>query len=74
MQMGFELVGQVMHVDHGRLDAGRGKAVEHMIDERPAGKRHERLRHARGQRAHPLAIACGEHHCRPRSRHSARPL
>ena len=40
--------------------------VEHMVDERPSGKGHERLRHSQGERAHALSMARGEHHCRPR--------
>ena len=53
-----------MHVDDGSLDAGAGEPVEHMVDERPPGKRHERLRHAQGQGAHALAKTRGKHHCR----------
>ena len=42
----LDLVGEIMHVDHRALDAGCGQPVEHMIDQRLAGDRHQRLRHA----------------------------
>ena len=64
--VGFELIGEVMHVDHRRLDAGRRQPVEHVIEQRPARERHQRLRHAQGQRPHALALAGGQHHRRPR--------
>ena len=35
-----------MHVDDRALDAGVGEPVEHVIDQRLAGDRHQRLRHA----------------------------
>ena len=62
LEMAFDQVGEIMHVDHRALDARRREPVEHMIDQRLARHRHERLRHAVGQRPHPLAEACGEHH------------
>ena len=33
----FDLVGEVMHVDHRGFDAGGGELVEHMVDQRLAG-------------------------------------
>ncbi len=51
-----------MHVDHGALDPGGRQPVEHVIDQRLAGDRNERLRHPVGQRPHPLAETGGKHH------------
>ena len=61
-EMPFDLVGEVMHVDHGALDAGLGQPVEHVVDQRLAGDLHQRLRHRVGDRPHALAEAGGEHH------------
>ena len=63
-RLGLELIGEIMHVDHCGLHARAGQPVEHMVDERAPGKRHERLRHAQGERSHALAIARGKHHRR----------
>ena len=38
-EMLLDLVGEVMHVDHGALDAGLGEPVEHMVDQRLAADR-----------------------------------
>ena len=62
LEMAFDLVGEIMHVDDRALDARRREPVEHMIDQRLAGDRNERLRHVVGQRPHPLAEAGGKHH------------
>src|SRR5262245_3427390 len=58
----FELIGEIVDVDHRRLDAGLHEPVEHMIDQWPAGKRYERLWHTQGQRAHALAESGSKHH------------
>ena len=60
--MPLDLLGQMMDVDHRALDAGLGEPVEHVVDQRLAGDRHQRLRHAIGERAHAQAEAGGEHH------------
>ena len=57
-----DLVGQVMHVDHGFGDAGVGELVQHMVKQRLAGHAHQRLRHMVGQGAHAHAEAGGEDH------------
>jgi hypothetical protein len=63
LDMRFELVGEVVHVDHRGLDARRRQPVEHMIDQRTPGERDERLRRGQRERAHALALARGENHC-----------
>ena len=45
-EVGFELIGQIMHIDHGGLDAGHSQPVEHMIEQSPSRERHQWLRHA----------------------------
>src|SRR5262245_55481807 len=65
----FDLFRQIVHVDDCGLDARPGKPVEHVVDERAPGERHERLRHAQGQWAHALTIAAGKHHRRLSMRH-----
>ena len=57
-----DLVGQIMHVDHGFADAGAGELVQHVIEQRLAGHAHQRLRHLVGQRAHAQAETGGEDH------------
>src|SRR6478752_942479 len=44
-----DLVGQVMHVDHGLADTGTGELVQHVIEQWLAGHAHQRLRHVVGQ-------------------------
>ena len=44
------------------LGTGGGQPVQHVVEQRLAGDRHQRLWHLFGQRPHPLAEACGEHH------------
>src|SRR5262249_55241418 len=61
--MRFDLICKVMHVHHGTVDARLRDPVEHMIEERPAGESHERLRNEIGQRPHARALARGQHHC-----------
>ena len=67
LQMRFELVGVVMHVDDGARDAGGGQPVEHVIDQRAPGERHERLGDVVRQRPHARAEPGCEHEsrCRP---------
>ena len=57
-----DLVGQVMHVDHGLADAGAGELVQHVIEQRLAGHAHQRLRHMVGQRAHAQTETGGKDH------------
>jgi hypothetical protein len=57
-----DLVRQVVHIDHGFADAGICQLVEHMIQQRFAGHRYQRLRHPLGQRTHPQAETGGENH------------
>jgi len=40
-----DLVPQITHVDDGVGDAGRGKLVEHMVEQRAARHANQRLRH-----------------------------
>ena len=42
-KMGLDLIGEVMHVDDRLLHVRRFEPVEHMVDQRAAGKRHHRL-------------------------------
>ena len=60
--MRLDLIGEVMHVDHRRLDAITGEAVEAMIDQRAAGDLYQRLRDRPRQRQHARAQTRGEHH------------
>ena len=57
-----DLVGQVMHIDHGLADAGTGELVQHVIEQWLAGHAHQRLRHMVGQRAHAQTETGGKDH------------
>ena len=57
-----DLVGQIMHIDHGFADAGAGELVQHMIEQGLAGHAHQRLRHMVGQGPHSHAETGGEDH------------
>ncbi len=57
-----DLVGQVMHVDHGLADAGLGELVEYVIEQRLSRHAHQRLRHMVGQRAHAQTETGGKDH------------
>jgi aminoglycoside/choline kinase family phosphotransferase len=46
-----------MYVDDGAFNPGMGEAIEHVIDQRAAGDRHQRLGPVVGQRFHPRAEA-----------------
>ena len=61
-EMRFDLVGEVMHIDDGGGDAGMRQLVEHVVDQRLAGDRDQRLRHVVRQRTHARAEAGGHHH------------
>ncbi len=65
-QMRLHLVGEVVDVDHGGLDADGLEAVEHVVDERPPGHLDQRLGLAVRERPHAGAEPCGEHHGRLR--------
>ena len=43
-EMALDLVGEVMHVDDRALDARLGEAIEHVVDQRLAADRDQRLR------------------------------
>ena len=60
--MGDDLVGQIVHIDHGFADACPGQLVQHVIEQRLSGHLHQRLRHMVGQRAHAQAETGGEDH------------
>ena len=72
--VGLELIGQIMHIDDGGLDAGHSQPVEHMIEQSPSRERHQWLRHAESERTHPLALAGCQHHRRSRLSHGREAL
>ncbi len=51
----FDLLGEVMDIDHCALDAGLRQSVERVVDERPACDLDQRLWPALGERAHARA-------------------
>ena len=55
-----KMAGQVMGVDHERLDAHRGQMIEGESDERLSENRDERLGEIFGQRPEPCAKAGSE--------------
>ena len=61
-EMLLHLVGAVMHVDHGRADAGFREGVEDVIDQWPAGHLDQRLGDRFGDRPHAQPEPGGEHH------------
>ena len=42
--------------------SGARKPIQHMVEQRLAVDRHQRLRHLLGERLHAFAEACGENH------------
>jgi hypothetical protein len=60
--MPFDLVGEVMHIDHRAFDAGVRQPVKHMVEQGFARDPHQRLRHCVGERAHAVAEAGGQNH------------
>ncbi len=61
-EMPLQCIGQMMDVDHGAVDAGLRQAIEHVVDQRLAGNRHQRLWQRVGERAHAQAQSGSEHH------------
>src|SRR5262249_1878176 len=61
-EMALDLVRKVMDVHDRALDALRGEPVEHVVDQRLAADRHQRLRQLAVERAPARAEAGGEHH------------
>ena len=61
-KMPFDLISKVMDVDHCGADAGFRELVQHVVDQRLAGDRHKRLRHAVGNRPHAGAETGGKNH------------
>ena len=62
LRPGFDLIGEVMDIDHDRLAACFAKPRETIFDERHALDGHQRLGLAIGQRLHALAEARRHHH------------
>jgi len=60
--MALDLVGEMMDVDDGGLDAGRGQAVEHIVEQRLASDRDQRLGRAICERPHADAVAGRQNH------------
>ena len=60
--MVLDLVGEMMDVDDRSLDAGRGQAVEHIVEQRLAADRDQRLGRAIGERPHAHAVAGRQNH------------
>ena len=61
-EMRFDLVGEIVHVDDRALQADLGETVEHMVHQRLAADRHERLGHRIGDRAHARPEPGSEDH------------
>ena len=61
-QVLLDLVRQVMHVHDRALDSGVGQPVQHVVDQRLAGDRHQRLGNLAIVRAHPGAEPGGQNH------------
>ena len=61
-QVAFDLVGEMVHVHDCALDPLRGEAIEHVIDQRLAADRNERLGHMPVERPHARAQPRRQHH------------
>ena len=57
-----DLVGQIMHIDHGLADAGVAELVEHMIEQRLPATRTSGFGICVGQGTHAHAETGGEDH------------
>jgi hypothetical protein len=66
----LDLIGEVMNVDDGGVDAGRGQAIEHVVEQRLAADSDERLGRAIGERPHANAVAGRQDHGAARNRGS----
>ena len=60
--MALDLVGEMMDIDDGGLDAGRGQAIEHIVEQRLAADCDEGLGRAIGERTHAHAVAGRQDH------------
>ena len=61
-EVALDLVGEMMDVDHRALDALLGEPVEHVVDQRLAADRDQRLGQLAVERPHARAEPGGEHH------------
>ncbi len=61
-EMALDLIGEMMDVDDGGLDAARGQAIEHVVEQRLAAHRDERLGRAIGERTHANAVPGRQNH------------
>ena len=62
LEMALDLVGEVMDVDDRALDALFGEAIEHVVDQRLAADRDQRLGNAAVEGAHARTESGREHH------------
>ena len=67
-KMRFELIGEMMDIDHRRFDIGSCQRVQAVIDQRLAAHFHQWFRCLVGNRLHPHAEPGGEHHALPDGR------
>ena len=68
-QVGNDLVGEIMRVDHGAADACGAQMIERAVEQGPPADLDQRLGPGRGQRPHPLAQPRRQHHRGGRHRH-----
>ena len=61
-EVALDLVGEVMDVDDGALDALLGEAIEHVVDQRLAANRDQRLGEAAIEGPHACTQSGREHH------------
>src|SRR5262245_22209876 len=61
-EMRLEPIGVMVDVNDSLIDARRGEAIEHMIDECLSAERDERFGKLIGERPHARAEARREHH------------
>ena len=61
-KVGFNLIGQVVDIDHDSPDPGFTQLIEHVIDQRRSRHFDQRLGAVGGQRHHPRALARGHDH------------
>jgi len=60
--MRFDLIGEMMDIDDGRLDARCGAVVQRVIDQAPAGDLNQWLGRLQRQRPHARAQPRRKHH------------
>ncbi len=61
-QVGLDLAGEVVDVDHDPLDPSLNQLVQHPVDQRPPSHRDQRLGGRVGQRPHAGAEPGRQHH------------